>query len=324
MAKRAFLFPGQGAQFVGMGQDIYQGFRAAREVFDRAEAVTSLPIKKLCFEGPKEQLDRTDIAQPAIFTVSAAMLGVMDEMIPPEARIKPDACAGLSLGEYTALYSAGAMDFETALKLVARRGELMQQAALARPSGMLAVIGLDEQQARKLCEAANEGQVLTCANFNCPGQIVLSGEKDACRRAAEMAEQFGARAVAPLDVAGAFHSEIMGPAAKEFAKTLANVHFSELNCPVIANVDASEYFSVEDIPQKLLEQLTGAIRWEQSMQVLLGDGVDMFYEVGPGKVLGGLMRRINRKVRVAPVNSMETVERLIATELDKKCQQVKE
>lgn len=324
MAKRAFLFPGQGAQFVGMGQDIYQAFRAARDIFDRSEAVTALPIKKLCFEGPKEQLDRTDIAQPAIFTVSAAMLGVMNEMVPPEVRIKPDVCAGLSLGEYTALYAAGAMDFETALKLVARRGELMQQAAVARPSGMLAVIGLDEQQARRLCEAASEGQVLTCANFNCPGQIVLSGEKDACQRAAAMAEQFGAKAVTPLKVAGAFHSEIMAPAGKEFAKTLPNVHFSRLNCPVIANVDATEYSAAGDIPKKLLGQLTGAIRWEQSMRVLLGDGVEMFYEIGPGKVLGGLMRRINRKVRVTPVNSTEAVERLTATELEEKCQQAKE
>ena len=320
MAKRAFLFPGQGAQVVGMGQDVYEASSVARDVFDRSEAITALPIKKLCFEGPKEQLDRTDMAQPAIFTVSAAMLGVMNDMAPPEAQIQPDVCAGLSLGEYTALYAAGAMDFETALKLVTRRGELMQQAAIVRPSGMLAVIGLDEPQARKLCEAASEGQVLTCANFNCPGQIVLSGDKDACRRAAEMAEQFGARTVAPLKVAGAFHSEIMAPAAEEFAKTLANVHFSGLNCPVIANVDASEYISAEDIPKKLLGQLTGAIRWEQSMQALLDGGVEMFYEIGPGKVLGGLMRRINRKIRVTPINSTEAAEKLLATELEEKCQ----
>ncbi len=169
MAKRAFLFPGQGAQFVGMGQDICQGFRVAGEIFDRAEAVTALPIKKLCFEGPKEQLDRTDMAQPAIFTVSAAMLGVMDDIVPPEAQISPDVCAGLSLGEYTALYAAGAIDFETALKLVVRRGELMQQAALARPSGMLAVIGLNEQEARDLCEAAAQGQVLGFVRSGRPG-----------------------------------------------------------------------------------------------------------------------------------------------------------
>ena len=327
MTKRAFLFPGQGAQFVGMGQDICQGFGVAREIFDRAEAITALPIKKLCFEGPKEQLDRTDMAQPAIFTVSAAMLGVMDDIVPPEAQISPDACAGLSLGEYTALYAAGAMDFETALKLVVRRGELMQQAALARPSGMLAVIGLNEQEAGNLCEAAAQGQILGCANFNCPGQIVLSGEKDACERAAELANQFGARAAVPLEVAGAFHSEIMGPAAEEFAKTLADVHFSKPNCPTLANVDAAEYISAGDIPQKLMGQLTGAIRWEQSMQVLLGRGVEMFYEIGPGKVLAGLMRRIDRKARVTPVNSRETAEGLAATEtakLEEKCRQVKE
>ncbi|MCD4824155.1 MAG: ACP S-malonyltransferase [Phycisphaerae bacterium] len=309
MAKTAFMFPGQGAQYVGMGKDIYEAFAPARDIFDRAEAATGLPIKKLCFEGPEEDLNRTDNAQPCIFTVSAAMLAVMDSLM-GDSMPTPDVCCGLSLGEYTALYAAGAMDFETGVKLVAKRGELMQAAALARPSGMVAVIALDEKQAVELCNAAAEGQILTPANFNCPGQIVLSGENEACQRAADIAEQYGARGATVLKVAGAFHSEIMTPAAEEFAGVLADVNFADPKHSVVANVDAAEYASAAEIPAKLLAQLTGAVRWQQSVEKILADGVDTYYEIGPGKVLMGLMRRIDRKTKVNLVNSRETAEKL--------------
>lgn len=309
MSKTAFLFPGQGAQFVGMGREVCEAIPASAEIFDRAEAETNLPIKKLCFEGPAEELDRTDIAQPAIFTVSAAMLAAVDALMGENAP-KADVLAGLSLGEYTALYAAGAMDFETGVKLVARRGELMQAAALARPSAMVALIGLDEQQAIALCEKAAEGQILTPANFNCPGQIVLSGENDPCRRAADISGEFGSRGATVLKVAGAFHSEIMAPAAEEFAKTLAEVNFVKPKIAVVANVDAKVYNSADEIPQKLLAQLTNAVRWQQSMEKLLTDGVDSYYEVGPGKVLAGLMRRIDRKTKVTLVNTLAAVEKL--------------
>ncbi len=308
MSKTAFIFPGQGAQYVGMGKDICSAQPAA-DIFDRAEAATGLPIRKLCFDGPEDDLNQTDMAQPAIFTVSAAMLAMMTAKLGENAP-KPDVTAGLSLGEYTALYAAGAMDFETGVKLVAKRGELMQAAALARPSGMVAVIGLDEAQAYDLCEKAAQGQILTPANFNCPGQIVLSGENEACQRAADMAEEFGARGATVLKVAGAFHSEIMAPAAAEFAKTLAEVNFAQPSVPVIANVDAAEHTTVDDIPKKLLAQLTGAVRWQHSMEKLLADGVDSYYEIGPGKVLAGLMKRIDRKTKVQTVNTLEAVERL--------------
>jgi [acyl-carrier-protein] S-malonyltransferase len=316
MAKTAFLFPGQGAQYVGMGKDIYRVFVSAKDIFDRAEAATGLPIKRLCFEGPAEDLNRTDNAQPCIFTHSAAMLAVMNDLMGPDAP-KPDVCAGLSLGEYTALYAAGAMDFETSVKLVARRGELMQAAAVARPSGMVAIMGLDEAAADKLRQAAAEGQILTPANFNCPGQIVLSGENDACQRAADIAKQYGAIGATVLNVAGAFHSEIMAPAAEEFKKTLAEVTFSVPTMPVVANVDAKAYASAEEIPVKLLAQLTGAVRWQQSVEAMLADGMDSPYEIGPGKVLAGLMRRIDRKTRVTLVNTKETVEKLAGVESDK-------
>ncbi len=308
----AFLFPGQGAQYVGMGRDLCDGSDSGKEYFDRAEQATRLPLKTLCFDGPSERLGRTDIAQPAIFTVSVAALEHMKSAVSPQLRqeIQPAYAAGLSLGEYTALYAAGAMDFETGVKLLAKRGELMQQAATAVPSAMVAVIGLDAPAAEALCSEAGQGEVLTCANFNCPGQIVISGRRDACRRAVELAGKHGARAATMLDVAGAFHSELMATAATEFEKVLDEVQFRDPEISVIANIDAQAYGSAREIPSKLLAQLTGAIRWQQSMEYLIARGVERFYEIGPGKVLTGLMRRIDRKKPVTRINALEDVQKL--------------
>ncbi len=281
-------------------------------MFDRAEATTGLPIQKLCFEGPEEELSRTDIAQPAIFTVSAATLAARGNFLSP-AQLEADSpnyLAGLSLGEYTALYAAGSMDFETGVKLVARRGELMQAAAVAVSSGMVSVLGLDEAKAGELCEAAAQGQILACANFNCPGQVVLSGEADACKRVEEMAKDFGATAAIPLKVAGAFHCDIMAPAAEKFAEALEAVEFQTPTATVIANVDAKPSATAAQIREKLLKQLTSPVRWQQSMENLLAWGVETYYEIGPGRVLAGLMRRTNRKTIVTCVNSCEAIEKL--------------
>lgn len=311
----AFLFPGQGAQKVGMGRDLHEAFPAARRVFDEAQAATGLPLETLCFEGPEEELARTDICQPAIFTVSAATLAVLGDLLGGERleALRPSYVAGLSLGEYTALYAADAIDLQPAARLVARRGELMQQAATAVPSGMVAIAGLDEARARQLAQAAAADQPLTCANFNCPGQIVLSGAIEACRRAEEMAADFGAKGAIPLKVAGAFHSEIMAPAAETFAEALDEVDFRDPKTPVVANVDAEPYADAGDIAGKLLAQLTSAIRWQQSMERLRARGVETFYEIGPGRVLAGLMRRIDRRANVISLNSRQAVEALAQT-----------
>lgn len=311
--KTAFLFPGQGAQKVGMGKDLYEAFAPARSVFDAAEDAARLPLKKLCFEGPQEELDRTDVAQPAILAVSAATLSVIREAAPALFKDDgPEFLAGLSLGEYTALYAAGAVGLLDAVRLVARRGELMQQAATAVKSAMVAVTGLDEDKARQLCEAAGDGEVLTCANFNCPGQIVLSGQTGACKRAEEMARDFGASGAVMLKVAGAFHSRIMQPAAEKFAETLEAVEFADPRAGVIANVDARPYESSSQIKPKLLAQLISPVRWQQSVEALLAGGVRQFYEIGPGRVLSGLLRRIDRDAKIVSVNCVRAVEKLAA------------
>jgi len=296
-----------------MGKDLYEAFPAARTVFEEAEAAAGLPLRRLCFEGPEEELSRTDVCQPAIFTVSAAALAVLDELLGPEPweAIRPTYVAGLSLGEYTALYAADAVDLQPAVRLVAQRGRLMQEAAAAVPSGMVSVIGLDEPNARRLARAASMGQPLACANFNCPGQVVLSGALDACRRVEELAPAFGASGAIPLKVAGAFHSEIMAPAAEKLAEALAAVEFRDPHVPVVANVDGRPYTRAEEVPDRLLAQLTSAVRWEQSMELLLAEGVESFYEIGPGRVLAGLMRRIRRRADLTSLNSRAAIENVL-------------
>jgi [acyl-carrier-protein] S-malonyltransferase len=297
-----------------MGKDLYEAFPAARRVFEEAEAAAALPLRRLCFEGPEEELARTDICQPAIFTVSAAALAVLGDLLSGQRleAMRPAYMAGLSLGEYTALYAADAVDLQPAVRLVARRGELMQQAATAVPSGMVSVMGLEEAKAWELVAAAAQGETLTCANFNCPGQIVLSGTIGACKRAQELAERFGAKGAVPLKVAGAFHSQIMAPAAAKLAEALAGVEFRRPTTPVVSNVDAKPYATAEEVPGKLLAQLTSPVRWQQSMEFVLAAGVQKCYEIGPGRVLAGLLRRIQRRSEVASLSSRQALEELAA------------
>jgi len=304
----AFLFPGQGAQHVGMGAELCRCIAVARDVFDQAEQVTGLPIKKLCFEGPQEELSRTDISQPAIFTVSMAMLGALDSLLPPDQVPTAAYCAGLSLGEYTALCAAGSMSFADALAVVAKRGQLMQDAAVAVPGGMVSLLGADEDVAAKVCRAARGEGVLVPANFNCPGQIVVSGTLDACRKAEEVAAECGASGAVPLDVAGAFHSPLMQPAADALAEVLAGVQVRPPRAGVLSNVTGQPHGRPEEIRRRLLDQLTSPIRWQRNCEFLLAEGVDTFLEIGPGRVLAGLMKRVERRASVTCINSLEAME----------------
>lgn len=304
MSKIAFLFPGQGAQTVGMGRTLYDSLPAARALYDRAEKVLGYDLAKICFEGPAEELDSTVYSQPALFVTSLAALEKLREQS-PDVVLACEAAAGLSLGEYTAMVFAGVMDFETGLSVVRQRGEAMQDAADATPSGMVSILGLDLEKVQALCdEAREEGEVLQVANHLCPGNIVVSGSNAACERAALLAERYGAMKAVPLAVAGAFHTPIMQSAVEKLAQALANVPLKRPQRPVVSNVDARPHDDPEEIRELLIRQVVSPVRWEDSMRYLLGEGYSMFYEIGPGRVLRGLLKRIDRKVSAEGVEGV--------------------
>ena len=301
------LCPGQGAQAVGMGKDFYEGSPAARETYEAADRVLGFDLAKLCFEGPEERLNQTDVSQPAIYVTSIAAhrAAVRSNLISVDS---PAIYAGLSLGEYTALHLAGVFTFEDGLKLVAARGRYMQEAAVAAPSGMVAIMGADEAAVNQLCEQAAQGQVLVPANFNAPGQIVVSGAIEACQRVAPLAEAKGFKTVA-LKVAGAFHSPLMQPAADRMRAELDKVTLSAPRSPVFANVTARPHAGPEQIKDFLVEQIVRPVRWEQTMQALVPNPDYRFIELAPGRTLTGLAKKINRRLNV---DSFATAEPLTA------------
>lgn len=286
---------------VGMGKRLYESLPAARRLYDRAGEILGYDLAKLCFEGPAEQLDSTVFSQPALFVTSLAALESL-RAESPEVVLACEATAGLSLGEYTAMVFAGVMDFEDGLMLVQERGAAMQEAADATPSGMVSILGLERSQVEELCRRVRGNDILEVANLLCPGNIVISGTNAACERAAEAAPAAGAMKAVPLAVAGAFHTSIMRPADERLADVLASVPMRRPRIMVVSNVDARPHDDPEEIRRLLVRQVVAPVLWEDSMRYLISHGFDRFYEVGPGRVLRGLLKRIDRSI---PCQSVE-------------------
>jgi [acyl-carrier-protein] S-malonyltransferase len=296
----AYLFAGQGSQYVGMGKDLCENFPESRAIFDRAKAVLGFDIARICFEGPEDQLKITKISQPAIVTVSIAAF----EAFKSKNKTLPSYMAGLSLGEYSALIASGSLTFEDGIRLIKRRGELMDEAAKKYPGKMAAVLDLAIDKIKEIC-AASGAQI---ANLNCPGQIVISGKSDSIDKAVLLCNEAGAKRVIPLEVSGAFHSSLMSEAAEGLREALHKSNISAPNVPVISNYTALPQENPEQIIENLVNQVRSSVRWEDSMRFILSKGITNFVEFGPGKVLKGLMRKIEPSAQVANVEKKADME----------------
>jgi [acyl-carrier-protein] S-malonyltransferase len=304
----AFVFPGQGSQEVGMGADLVAAFPQARQVFDQADAILGFSLSELCFHGPADSLNDTLNTQPALYVMGMAIVRLLEDAC--GAALRPLCMAGHSLGELTALAAAGAMSFEDGLRLVRERGRLMQEASIRAPGAMAAVLGLERDTLAALCAevSATTGQPLVIANDNCPGQLVISGDKSAVEQAIPLAEARGARRVVPLAVSVASHSPLMAAITGEFEQALASVPFTTPQVPVIGNVQAAPLPSPEAIRSELGAQLTSTVRWTESVQTMRAMGVTTFVELGPKDVLSGLVKRIDRDAQRITLNSADSVQ----------------
>lgn len=305
MSKKAFVFPGQGSQFVGMGKNIYNTYSEAKDIFERANEIMGINLTNICFEGPEDKLKQTQITQPAIYVHSMAIFEILKNK-----NYKPDAVAGHSLGEYSALVSAGALSFEAGLKLVKIRGALMQKAGIKNPGTMAALIGLNPGQVNDICASVNGVGIVCAANYNSPGQVAISGEIKAVHAAMEVAKERGARRVVELVVSGAFHSPLMQTAQEGLAKALSEINISDAKIPVYTNVSASATNAAEEIRDLLFKQLSHPVRWVEIIQNMIASGINAFYEVGPGKVLSGLIKRINGEVTGLAIGDCTDIEKL--------------
>lgn len=317
MSKIAFIFPGQGAQYVGMGKDFYEKTETGRMVFDQASEILGFSVPELCFEE-NDRLNMTEYTQAAMVTTSIAMMKVLME----QTGIRPDAAAGLSLGEYCALVAAGVISETDAIATVRQRGILMQQAVPVGVGSMAAVLGMDAQAIEKVLgemnpvseEGAGDTQEATAdvqiANYNCPGQIVISGKKEAVEAAAEKLKNAGARRVLPLNVSGPFHSQMLTEAGEKLGKVLKQVEVHKPEIPYVSNVTAQYVTEAEDVKPLLEKQVSSSVRWQQSVEMMLADGVDTFIEIGPGKTLSGFMKKIDRGVNVLNIEKLEDIEKV--------------
>ncbi len=303
MTTWAFVFPGQGAQKVGMGRSLVENSRAAKEVFEEASDALSLDMEKLCFEGPEETLRLTENTQPAILTVSIAAYRAFCE----EVDVTPAYLAGHSLGEYAALVAAGVFRFRDAVYAVKQRGKFMQEAVPVGEGAMAAVLGLPSERVTEICEEAAEGEVVDPANFNSPGQVVISGHKGAVKRAGDLAKAAGAKKVIPLSVSAPFHSKLMRPAGERLEGVLKRFETGMMTIPVIANVTAKPYDAEDDVIPMLVKQVSSPVYWEQTMAVMKDLGVDRVVEMGPGKVLSGLFKRFDKAFAPVAIQTYDDI-----------------
>ncbi|MGM0501969.1 MAG: ACP S-malonyltransferase [Bacillota bacterium] len=304
MSKIAFIFPGQGSQRVGMGEDLAQEYQIVEDTFTEANQVVDIDVKELCFSGPEDKLTETANTQPAILTTSIAFYRLLKE-----EGLAPDMVAGHSLGEYAALVAAEVLDFKTALKLVRKRGQLMSQADPEGQGTMAAVIGLEASEVEKVCDKGSQYGVVEAANYNCPGQIVISGEKEAVEQTTELAQEAGAKKAVVLNVSGPFHSSLMEGAGEKLADYLDQLDFKDAQIPIVTNVTAEATTDAAEIKNALIKQISGAVKWEESIKTMIASGVDTFVEVGPNRVLKGFMRRIDRSVNALNVRNLRSLNK---------------
>ncbi|MEJ2195834.1 MAG: ACP S-malonyltransferase [Ignavibacteriaceae bacterium] len=304
MSKKAFLFPGQGSQYVGMAKDLYENSVEAKEMILTADDALGINLSHIMFHGPVEELKQTEYTQSAIFLHSVVLASII-------RTISPEGVAGHSLGEYSALVSAGAIQFYDAIKIVRKRGQVMQQSGIDNPGTMAAVIGADTDKVEEICKIASSDGIVQCANFNSPGQIVISGSVKAVYRAMDLCKNDGAKIVKELVVSGAFHSTLMQSAKDKLKSVLDETNFYDAKIPVYANVSAKPVANKDKIKSVLFEQVTSPVRWEETIQNMIADGYDEFYEVGPGKVLQGLLKRINREINCISIDKYVDVEQYL-------------